>query len=97
MIDRICPAVCPCNQEPQQRRRAPLRHCGPRPYMPQAGPPARQGGDERRCVAIALHTSESRQTKIAQLRRAVATRTYHINGELLAAKIISETLVDILV
>jgi hypothetical protein len=96
MIDRTCPAACPCNPEPQQRRWAPLRRHMPRPYVAQAGPPARQRDDARRCDAIASHTSESRQTKIAQLQRAVANGTYHTNGALLAAKIISETLVDIL-
>jgi hypothetical protein len=69
----------------------------PQPNVARAGLPARQGGDARRCDAIALHTSASRQIKIAQLQRAVATRAYRINGALLAAKIISETLVDILV
>jgi Anti-sigma-28 factor, FlgM len=96
MIDRVCPAVCPSNQEPQQHLRAPLCHRRPQPYVAQAGPPARQRSDARRCEAIASHTSESRQAKIAQLQHAVANGTYHTNGALLAAKIISETLVDIL-
>jgi anti-sigma28 factor (negative regulator of flagellin synthesis) len=96
MIDRVSPAVRPSNQEPHERRRAPLRHRMPRSYVVREEPPARQGANDRRRDAIASHTSEGRQTKLAQLQRTVANGTYHTNGAQLAQKIISETLVDIL-
>jgi anti-sigma28 factor (negative regulator of flagellin synthesis) len=96
MIDRVSPAGRPSNQELHERRRALLRHPTSRSSAVREGPSARQQTDDRRRDVIASHTSEGRQTKIAQLQRAVASGTYHTNGEQLAQKIISETLVDIL-
>jgi Anti-sigma-28 factor, FlgM len=96
MIDRVSPAARPSNRDPQERRRTLLRCHMPQAFAEVDVRPARQTSAAPYRDTTPSHTSEERQAKIAQLKRAVESGTYHVNGELVAEKVISKALVDIL-
>jgi anti-sigma28 factor (negative regulator of flagellin synthesis) len=96
MIDRVSPVTRPSNREPRERRRALRHHHRPPSLAEVEGHPARQSSKEPHRDATPSHTDAGRQTKIAQLKRAVESGTYHVSAEQVAEKVIAAALVDIL-
>ena len=96
MIEHVSPAPRPSNRQPQERRRALLRHGMASSTVEVERPPTQRRDDEPGHHVTLSHLDEERQAKIAQLKRAVESGTYRVNAEQVAEKLLSEALVNTL-